>query len=500
MLKDQAAVKRQTNRMSLWRSAAVIALAVAAVVTAAPARAAVPLSLAGERFQGADFIFDFYGGAHPVDGSQPVGCNPKGTSTIEFTETGIATGAYPGTFKEHVVAKIGPQAPQGGLSQPGLLVGNILSFTAEFEIDSLVGKVRGKKTLAPAPVSYISNSGSCFSASAPDGSQFGYPYLENFTFTARSLNAFLRYEATIETIDGSYRDSGDAWARFDEGAFRGYCNDLTNAYCASIKKYDPTGEVHNGFYSQGGFQELFLKSRGVVPEKQEPSTLELTPAAATNEVGTEHCVVATVRDSAGAPVSNVTVEFNVSGSTTATARVATGTDGTAQFCYTGPGLPGEDVINAFADSDEDSEHDVGEPAGVATKSWVFPASTPDCDVSISNGGWIVAANGDKASFGGNAKVDALSNESGEQQYNDHGPAQPMKVHSIEVAAVVCSASRAEIYGIAEVDSVPGFAFRIRVQDTGEPGVSDTYGILVANGYDSGDQPLSGGNIQVRART
>ena len=41
-------------------------------------------------------------------------------------------------------------------------------------------------------------------------------------------------------------------------------------------------------------------------------------------------------------------------------------------------------------------------------------------------------------------------------------------------------------------------YRIRVQDLGEPGARhDTYGILLASGYNSGEQVLQGGNVQIR---
>ena len=41
-------------------------------------------------------------------------------------------------------------------------------------------------------------------------------------------------------------------------------------------------------------------------------------------------------------------------------------------------------------------------------------------------------------------------------------------------------------------------YRINVKDVGEPGVGrDTYWILLQNGYNSGQQTLEGGNVQIR---
>jgi hypothetical protein len=163
------------------------------------------------------------------------------------------------------------------------------------------------------------------------------------------------------------------------------------------------------------------------------------------------------------------------------------------------------VIEAFADTNEDGMQDAPPPLGdepfdIADKVWVLPVSTPLCDVKIDNGGWIYAMNGDSSSFGGIAKADGVGNASGNEEYQDHGPAFPMNLHG-NVLAVLCdSATEARIYGLATVDGGPvPFFYRIRVQDNGEGGtVVDVYGIIVANGYASGDQPLQGGNVQIHS--
>jgi hypothetical protein len=124
---------------------------------------------------------------------------------------------------------------------------------------------------------------------------------------------------------------------------------------------------------------------------------------------------------------------------------------------------------------------------------VIQTSTEGCKVSY--GGRISAANGDKATFGGNAKADGLK---GQEQYRDHGPVSNMNVHSIDVLAVVCSSdgTEASIFGTATVDGGGSFDYRIDLKDLGEPGTSDTYRIRLSNGYDSGEQVLDGGNVQI----
>jgi hypothetical protein len=236
----------------------------------------------------------------------------------------------------------------------------------------------------------------------------------------------------------------------------------------------------------------------------EPFSLVLTPAQATNTVGTEHCVTATVTDEAGQPVAGVAVVFDVSGASTEHDTVTTDSSGEATFCYTGPPLPGEDVIRAFADTNgngtQGAEPPLGdEPADEATKTWVPPTSPPGCEVKITQGGRIVTAEADDATFGGNASVDAAGAASGQEEYQDHGPASELDFHSLGIASVVCSddSKEASIFGDGSVDGSGSFAFRIRVRDEAEPGAgADVYGILLANGYASGDRTLVGGNVQI----
>lgn len=225
-----------------------------------------------------------------------------------------------------------------------------------------------------------------------------------------------------------------------------------------------------------------------------PATLVLTPPAATNPVGSQHCVTATVRDAFGNPTPGITVNFTVTGSVNTTGSATTNASGQATFCYVGPELPGADAITAYADTDLDNTQDPGEPAGTAAKTWVLPGTTADC--KVTGGGRITANNGDKATFGGNAHS---KGPKGNEEYTDHGPATPMKVKSINVQAVVCSAdhTQASIYGEATVNGTTTVNYLIQVKDLGEPGRQDTYRILLSNGYDSGVNTLESGNIQIR---
>jgi hypothetical protein len=229
-----------------------------------------------------------------------------------------------------------------------------------------------------------------------------------------------------------------------------------------------------------------------------PATLTLSPKAYTNPVDSQHCVTATVKDAFGNPVSGVTVRFSVAGSSgTPSGSMKTNAAGTATFCYTGPALPGADKIHAYADTNGDNVQNPTEPFDDAAKAWILPVSTPGCEVKITNGGWIIAANGDQASFGGNAQVDAGGNVSGNEEYQDRGPATPFNLHG-NVLVVVCGldGKSATIFGKATIDGTGDHYYRIEVKDLAEPGKDiDTYRMRV-NLYDSGEQKLQAGNVQV----
>ena len=127
-------------------------------------------------------------------------------------------------------------------------------------------------------------------------------------------------------------------------------------------------------------------------------------------------------------------------------------------------------------------------------------STPGCEIKINDGGWIIAANTDRGSFGGNARVSMYGATTGQQQYQDHGPLQALSFKATTVEAVICSDDRtsADLYGVGTVNGAGSYEYRIHLTDGGEPGTDDVYGIVIPGlAYASGDQPLQGGNVQIR---
>jgi hypothetical protein len=109
---------------------------------------------------------------------------------------------------------------------------------------------------------------------------------------------------------------------------------------------------------------------------------------------------------------------------------------------------------------------------------------------------MIANDGDKVSFGGNAFTDNGSVPHGQEQYTDK-PAT-LDLHSIDIKAITCSSNleTADIYGDATINVSGYHLFRIEVSDPDSTGGSDTYWIVLDTGYDSGKHPLGGGHVEI----
>jgi hypothetical protein len=108
--------------------------------------------------------------------------------------------------------------------------------------------------------------------------------------------------------------------------------------------------------------------------------ISLAPKTATNPVGTEHCVTATVTDQNDQPVVGVRVDFNISGANPTAGFATTDNNGHAQACYVGTN-PGTDTIVAS----------VGTLSDTATKVWVATGNT----VAMQLTGCTVCQPGDR---------------------------------------------------------------------------------------------------------
>jgi hypothetical protein len=99
-----------------------------------------------------------------------------------------------------------------------------------------------------------------------------------------------------------------------------------------------------------------------------PATLGFGPRSDANTAGTEHCMLAAVRDAFQNAVPGVSVRFSVSGANRTSAIRTTSASGLALFCYTGT-KAGTDTITAFVDADGDGIKDTGEPRKSVTNTY-----------------------------------------------------------------------------------------------------------------------------------
>jgi hypothetical protein len=125
--------------------------------------------------------------------------------------------------------------------------------------------------------------------------------------------------------------------------------------------------------------ELILSPVALVaPDPTLFSTVGLSPATATNPVGTDHTVTAFAQAANGAPVPGVTIDFKVMTGPNAgkTGTGTTGADGKTTFTYHDDGGAGTDTIQAFIGTALSSN--------VVTKIWGLA-----CDVN--NDGKVTSA-------------------------------------------------------------------------------------------------------------
>jgi hypothetical protein len=226
------------------------------------------------------------------------------------------------------------------------------------------------------------------------------------------------------------------------------------------------------------------------PPQSTPATVVLSPAMATNDVGTSHTVTATATTADGTPSPNYTVFFTVTGSVAATGTCPTDAQGQCSFTYAGPAFPGADLIEACVDANKNGVVDTGEPCAVpAMKAWTLPATTPG---EVTGGGWITKG-GDKVAFGFIADSDGVgSTPQGHCNVIDH--ATKMHIKCLTIDALVVTPTHATFFGRATVGGIEA-GYRIDVDDLGEPGTNDTFKILTDTGYVAAGT-LQGGNIQI----
>ena len=124
---------------------------------------------------------------------------------------------------------------------------------------------------------------------------------------------------------------------------------------------------------------VLIAGSGIVAEAPD---LALSPATATNNVGTQHTVTATVTNPDNSPRSGVTVSFVVTGAnagaigTCVPATCVSDASGLVTFTYTGT-VAGDDTINASITIDGSTQ------SATAAKTWITPTGPGPAGCAMS---------------------------------------------------------------------------------------------------------------------
>lgn len=142
-----------------------------------------------------------------------------------------------------------------------------------------------------------------------------------------------------------------------------------------------------------------------------------------------------------------------------------------------------------------------QPASAQLGDITDVVTSPDC--AVSDGGRLLVANGDQATFGGSASTDRA--DLGRQIYIDHGPATEFTFTTIQMTSLTCieDGRHAQMTGTGRFDPKVGpdqiVGFRLEVQDSRDGRFADGYHLTLSNGYDTGLQPVLHGEVQVHFR-
>ena len=102
-----------------------------------------------------------------------------------------------------------------------------------------------------------------------------------------------------------------------------------------------------------------------------PFNMTITPASATNPVGTSHTVTATLTQG-GDPLAGKPVKFSVTGVNPQSGTGTTNASGNATFTYTGANVGTDNIVACF---DETNDGDC-EASASASKTWTGTANSP----------------------------------------------------------------------------------------------------------------------------
>jgi hypothetical protein len=122
----------------------------------------------------------------------------------------------------------------------------------------------------------------------------------------------------------------------------------------------------------GDYQDAIAQKLTLILKGQ----LSLDPPTATNNLGEEHCVTATLLDGALDPLEGETIDFEVSGVHSVTGSATTNSTGQATFCYTGTVTGVDTIVASWYDDVSTQTLD----SNTVEKTWIDDEPPPPVEV------------------------------------------------------------------------------------------------------------------------
>jgi len=132
-----------------------------------------------------------------------------------------------------------------------------------------------------------------------------------------------------------------------------------------------------------------------------------------------------------------------------------------------------------------------------------------CYGKVTGGGWYYCdCYGHKMSFGFNVvRYPEETAIKGELEVQDHTWKWNIHAHEIDTLCVSTDKTWAIFEGPCTINHIPGFRFKVYVEDNNEPGINDVFEIwlygtadpLKGLPYHAVGDPIDGGNIQIHKK-
>jgi hypothetical protein len=339
-----------------------------------------------------------------------------------------------------------------------------------------------------------------------------------FRHTFRNAGGFLAVDFDIFPPGSGTAVPGGSWTIVTGDCF---------SPCTPTPPYGVVGGNRYGWFPNEEIPDLPIDN-----SLRTGLNLALTPATATNVVGSSHTVTASTTSTEPpypTPGAGVVVDFDVTaGPNTgqsshlppnggcSSSGCTTDSSGNVSWTYTSNGAPGTDTIRAcFAQRPGTVNPVLDDPRTCVNASKTWGTSTG----KVTGGGQIqgdplfavdgtlmsvpalvpsLTDAGSQASFG--FVVQSNGTPKGNLEYNDKPAGVRIKAISIDLLFITTAAcgAHAEFTGTAQVTQSTGTTtedFTVKVDDCGEPGTMDTFGIST-DSYSNGPSILIGGNIQI----